>query len=138
MLTFSPLIGRSHIQEVTADDVRSLIGRVAEGYVIEYKESLPTNRKIAHSLASFANTLGGWHIVGVQADESNVACAIPGLPAEDSAEIISRIRDVASTRVQPTPVFESRMVPVDADRTVLLVYVPSNKEPPFIAHVEAK
>lgn len=132
MLTFSPFVGREHIGEIDSSDVESLVGRVAEGYVVEYKESLPANPKIAHSLASFANTLGGWYIVGVQADENNVACAIPGLSPEDSAATISRIRDVASTRVQPTPVFESHMVLMTGGRTVLLVHVPSDQDVPFI------
>lgn len=53
-------------EPLTPEELQKLVSRsVAEGYFVEYKSMPPTNEKMGRSIASFANTYGGWYIVGV-------------------------------------------------------------------------
>lgn len=47
------------ISEIEYDDLEKLIeNNISEGWSIEYKGSFPKNKKIADSIASFANSEG--------------------------------------------------------------------------------
>ena len=49
-----------NISEIEYDDLKKLIENdITEGWFIEYKGSFPKNKKIANSIASFANSEGG-------------------------------------------------------------------------------
>jgi len=54
------------IDSLREEDLQTLVTRqVAEGLYVEYKREFPNrNEKIGWSLASFANTHGGWYLVG--------------------------------------------------------------------------
>ena len=70
---FNPF-GNTQLRDLTEADLQTLISnQVAEGYTVEYKEIPPDNKKIGRTLASFANTLGGWFIIGVD-DAQNSFC----------------------------------------------------------------
>ena len=59
---------------LTAEELQKLVeNNVAEGYYVEYKSLFVRNEKIGWSISSFANSYGGWYIVGVKTDEHNVA-----------------------------------------------------------------
>jgi Putative DNA-binding domain len=116
------------------EDLQILITRqVAEGYYVEYKRELPTQRhKIARSLASLANTYGGWYIVGVETDGHNVAKTVLGFAPELSHDPISVIRDLIKHHIDPVPVLFPHVITLDTGNLVLIVYVPDKQETPFI------
>ena len=59
------------ISEIKYEDLEKLIkNNISEGWFIEYKSSFPKNKKIADSIASFANSEGGWYIVGIEEKEN--------------------------------------------------------------------
>jgi hypothetical protein len=118
---------------LTPDDLELLItNEVAEGYFVEYKKTLPPEKdKIAKSIASLANTYGGWYFVGVQ-EENGIAEAICGYDVSESPKATDRIRDIVKSRTDPTPVFYSQTVRLSETREVLVVYVPGNQQAPFI------
>lgn len=59
-----------NISEIEYKDIENLKeNKVPEGIYIEYKSRMlksKKNYKIAQSLASFANSYGGWYIVGIE------------------------------------------------------------------------
>jgi hypothetical protein len=116
------------------EDLQILITRqVAEGYYVEYKRELPTQRnKIARSLASLANTYGGWYIVGVETDEHNVAKTVLGFDSNSCHDPISVIRDLIKHHIDPVPILFPQVITLDTGNIVLIVYVPDNQETPFI------
>lgn len=115
------------------EDLKILVTQqVAEGYYIEYKRELPTAKKIAHSLASFANTYGGWYIVGVETNEHNVATQISGFNPASHPDPIAIVRDVVRHHIDPVPIFFPQVITLDDGHLVLAVYVPENQETPFI------
>ena len=94
-------------EALTAADLQLLITRsVSEGYFVEYKGQMQPNDKIAKSIAAFANTYGGWVFIGVEADKThNIATNICGLSLTTCPDPIAVIREVAKSRISPTPVF---------------------------------
>lgn len=115
------------------DDLKQLIGNVAEGYVVEYKGDFPSSTaKIGHSIASLANTYGGWYIVGVETDEHHVASAIVGYDTSAHPDGVAKVREIVKTHIDPTPAFYPQVVEVEPGRAVLVTYVPGEQETPFI------
>jgi hypothetical protein len=122
------------IQELAASDLDKLINdEVAEGYWVEYKSEFQSNKKIAKSIASFANTYGGWYFVGVEADKArNVATDICGFSSTSVPDPVAKIRDIIKSHIDPVPIFHLGLVGLDEDKAVLIVHVPGNQETPFI------
>jgi Putative DNA-binding domain len=128
---FNPFEKR--IEELVQDDLQKLIEKeVSEGYFVEYKSDIPTAAKIAKSIASFANTYGGWLIVGVSTNDDNVPCEIGGIDRAIHGDPLSKIRDAIKAHVDPVPVFWIRSIDRDDGRVVLIVHVPDAQEMPFI------
>jgi hypothetical protein len=120
-------------QQLVETDIETLItSGVAEGYVVEYEEDFPSNTKIADSIASFANTYGGWYIVGVTTDANNVASGTPGFDTTTHRDAISKVREVAKSQIDPTPILYPQVVPLGDNRAVLVVYLPADQDGPFI------
>jgi len=122
------------IQDLEASDLDKLIdNEVSEGYWVEYKSEFQSNKKIAKSIASFANTYGGWYFVGVEADQTrNVATNICGFSLTSVPDPIAKVRDIIKSRIDPVPVFHLRLVTLDQDKAVFVVHIPGNQETPFI------
>lgn len=115
------------------EDLQLLITRqVAEGYYVEYKREMPNSTKIARSLASLANTYGGWYIVGVETDGHNVATTVSGFDPISCHDPISVVRDLVKHHIDPVPIFFPQVVTLDTGHLVLTIYVPDNQETPFI------
>jgi len=105
---------------------------VAEGYTVEYKAQLPSTTKIAKSIASFANTFGGWYIVGVETDEHNVAKAVTGIDPTEQGDPTAVVRDAVRHRIDPVPTFHIQVVRLSSGRLVLVAYIPQEQTTPFI------
>jgi hypothetical protein len=122
------------IQELEAKDLDMLVDdEVAEGYWVEYKSEFQSNSKIAKSIASFANTYGGWYFVGVEADKTrNVAINISGFSLASVPDPIAKVRDIVKSHIDPIPVFYSQLVKLGQDKVLLVIHIPDNQETPFI------
>lgn len=119
---------------LSVDDLQKLVGRqVAEGYYVEYKRELPANLKIGRSVASLANTYGGWYIVGVKTDGHNVATDVCGFDLAACPDPIAKVREVIKTHISPTPVFFAQVVTLAGGQAVLVIYVPEDQDTPFIS-----
>lgn len=120
-------------EKLSFEDLNKLIEReVAEGYYVEYKGDFPVNSKIGNSVASFANTYGGWYIVGVATNKHNVAIEICGFDLSTHHDPISKVREVIKSRIDPVPVFYPQLITLENGRGVLVVYIPNNQETPFV------
>jgi hypothetical protein len=121
--------------QLTLDDLKKLIERhVVERYYVEYKrDTFPANTKIGHSIGSLANTYGGWYIVGVRTDAHNVATDICGFDLTTYPDPISKVREVVKSHLDPVPVFFPQVVEIGGGKAVLVVYIPSDQEMPFIS-----
>jgi len=131
-MTFTPFDKAFHDLDLPA--LSTLVAnKVAEGYWVEYKTTFPTNIKIAHSVASFANTAGGWYFVGVKSDpKTNEAIAIPGFSTVDYPDPVSKMREVVKSSIDPIPLFHTKLIPIDALSAILAVFIPDHQQTPFI------
>src|SRR3990172_8018277 len=109
--------------ELQTQDLQLLVtNKVAEGYSVEYKSTFPSNIKTARSIASFANTIGGWYIVGVVSDPiTHEATTIPGCSSMDFPDPLSKVRDSVRSNTQPVPTFLSRVFTVSHGAAVVVV-----------------
>lgn len=105
---------------------------VAEGYFVEYKSILLKPLQIAQTIASLANTDGGWYFVGVDADKkTNVATALVGIDSINN-DPISTVRDSLRAHISPIPTFYSQLIPLQNGKNILATFVPEEQETPFI------
>lgn len=138
MQSYSPF--DKPLGDITAADLNALKS-TPEGWYIEYKSQFPDGASVAKSLSAFANSYGGWLFYGIQesADKSRCAGLFPGIPADQLPLYEQKLRQAASGQVSPAPYFETRVVkgPDDAigltaDRGILVVYIPSGKNAPYV------
>lgn len=120
------------ISQLTEEDLHLLINqKVAEGQYIEYKEQFPRTAKISHSIAAFANSDGGWFIVGIKDNQDNAAILIDGFdPLHMQPK--ERMRDIILAHINPKPIFESKLITLDNNHVVLLTYVERGLETPYV------
>ena len=132
---FSPFRDASgapkRLADVTWDDLPQLAD-LDEGFVLEFKReyNASVQRKIPKIVASFANSRGGWLVIGV-ADDTHAVCPVPRQQA-DFGQIIG---ELCRRHVSPAPPFDVRFLPdpADAERGVVIVRVDEGDFPPYIA-----
>lgn len=126
--------GNPQLRDLTEADLQTLISnQVAEGYTVEYKEIPPDNKKIGRTLASFANTLGGWFIIGVEDDQNDVAKSVLGYDPVTFPALVSKIREITKSHISPVPLVETKVIRKEDGNEVLVVYIAPDQEPPYIS-----
>lgn len=132
-MTYNPF-DKSPTDTLTAEDLNQLLEKnVAEGYYVEYKSQFVRNEKIGWSISSFANTYGGWYIVGVKEDKkNNVAREICGFDISEYPEPIDKIREIIKSNINPVPLFYPQLIKLNEEKYVLAVYIPDEQDKPFI------
>lgn len=78
---------------ITAPQLRELIAQGAGSHV-EFARECPADDALASVLCAFANTRGGWLVVGVDDDRSLHGCA-------DPKDVMTRVRLVAEEDLRP-------------------------------------
>ncbi len=122
------------IDDLEFDDLRKLIEEeVKEGFYIEYKTDFQKNQKIAKSIASFANTHGGWYFIGVEDHEdTNIAKELVGFGIKKNKQPQEKIRDIAKEHIHPLPIFHMKLIKFKRDRGILVVFIPESFETPHV------
>jgi hypothetical protein len=122
-------------EPLTLNDLQLLKTRgIAEGLYVEYKSDFRTYEKIGQSIASFANSYGGWYFIGIEADKThNLPANFFGIDIRVHNDPISRIRDAVKVHVNPTPAFTIQLVSLNEHKVVIVVQVPSYQDKPFIS-----
>lgn len=103
-----------------------------EGFVLEFKRTWnePVRAKIPKIIASFANTRGGWLIIGID-DRTKAVCPIPRISA-DFSQIFG---ELCRHHVSPAPRFNVRFIPnpENAEQGVVVAQVFEGDFPPYVA-----
>lgn len=117
--------------EVTYADLDQLHD-LEEGYVLEFKRNFsPTvQKKLPKIIASFANSAGGWLIIGIADDDKSI-CPIPRLGA-DYSQIIG---EMCRRHITPAPRIDVRFLTpsASADEGVVVIQVLEGDFPPYVA-----
>ena len=119
------------LHEITYADLAQLAD-MGEGYVLEFKRSFTASvkAKVPKIIASFANSRGGWLVIGIVDDDRSI-CPVPRLSA-DYGQIIG---EMCRRHVSPAPPFDVRFIPDPAndDQGVVVVRVDEGSFPPYVA-----
>ena len=103
-------------------DVLEIIGQF-EGQRLEYKASLPPPDVVARNIAAFANSAGGWLVIGVS-DDDQVIGIDPEVPA-------SGVIESAIARLHPTPQVLHEFLIVDG-KWIYVVATSKKQGPPVL------
>lgn len=119
------------LDEVTYADLAQLKG-LEEGFVLEFKRTWNENvrAKVPKIIASFANSHGGWLVIGIADDDKSV-CPIPKI----SADFSQVFGELCRHHVSPTPRFDARFIadPANPNQGVVVVQVHEGDFPPYVA-----
>ena len=136
-LVYNPF-GKS-LNELSTSDL-GILKDIAEGWYVEYKGELITNRNIAKAISAFANHFGGWLFFGIVSDASaRTAQSFPGIPASEVATLEERIKNAVKDLIHPGPFYNhvilrgpNSNIGLAEDRVVVAVAIPSGVNPPYI------
>ncbi len=119
------------IADITYEDLGQLAD-MDEGYVLEFKRSFTSSvkAKVPKIIASFANSRGGWLVIGV-ADDDHALCPVP----RGSADYSQVIGELCRRHVSPAPPFDVRFIadPAEPDQGVIVIQVEEGSFPPYVA-----
>ena len=119
------------LSDVTYADLDQL-RELEEGFALELKQTFSPSvrRKIPKIVASFANSRGGWLVIGVSDAEKDL-CPVP----RPSADVSQTIGELCRRHVSPAPRFDARFLPdpICPDQGVILVQVLEGDFPPYVA-----
>lgn len=120
------------IEQLEEEDLYKLVHEeISEGLYVEYKEDFPTH--LGKIVASFANTFGGWIIIGANArNPRNVPTSFPGISLSNEPK--DRFRNICRDHISPVPIFSSKLIlkKSDSGRGILVVRVDESTYPPHI------
>ncbi len=123
--------GKRH-GELVLGDLKQLFDlKTVEGYYLQFMPEFPSAEKLSQSIASFANTYGGWIIIGAKADQ-HVPLEICGFNLQNVANPVERATEIINNEIDPVPVFYQQLLILRPQWGVLIIYVPENQEMPFI------
>lgn len=106
---------------LSEEDLRTLV-EGGEGRELEFKRGLPRDERLARTLCAFANTRGGWLLVGVNDNRSVYGCPRP-------KEVMADIRRVAAQFLLPAVRVETTVVRCEP-RAVVAARVNASMERP--------
>lgn len=111
-----PSLRNLALADITSEDVRWMI-REGET-LVELKSEIPKGG-MGPTIASFANTLGGWVILGIADDTREVV----GWKPKGRADDVDYLREVLRREVDPMPPFAAKPMEVTGKRvSVIRVY----------------
>jgi Putative DNA-binding domain len=118
-------LDRLELATLSEAELRQLIA-AGETYLVERKEARPSDG-FGPTIAAFANSGGGWLLLGVDNDGAAVGFAVPG-----RAEAQDWLRDELRRDVDPLPPFAARPVTIDGQEIVVVRVQASSQAPHLI------
>lgn len=108
-------------------ELKKLVAR-GEGLTIEFKRKAAHPDKIMREVAAFANTQGGFLLIGVDDDGS-----LPGLKYPDEDAFV--LKNAIAKYCTPAVEYDLKQVSVAPNRTVLVFHIkPHPKKPVFVIY----
>lgn len=127
------------IDAITEDDLQRLIPDVREGLRLDYKEKYGwkpgDRREILKDVSSFANTAGGYLIVGMT-ENKQAADGTPGelVGIENGADFVDRVVKLCQSSLDP-PIVGLRVVDISLKspgRSAVVMFVPASAQRPHM------
>jgi hypothetical protein len=117
---------RGALAELDPDDLVRML-ELNETLLVEHKSDVGSESVygIASNVAAFANTIGGWLLLGVR--DGRPLENPPSWAVEDAPSLVDFVRDRLRGEVDPLPAFEARVIELPVGRVgVVRVYESSD------------
>lgn len=98
---------------------------------MELRETVPGDDPLARTLCAYANTSGGWLIIGVDEDRKVAGC-------EDPADVLTRLRLVAEEDIKPPLTYEVHEIETKTGIVITIHVNRSNERPHSIPCAKRK
>lgn len=109
--------------KLCVDDIKTLLDDLeGENFFFEFKSDKVSPKKIVKEISAFANTYGGYILLGVEDDKTITGCS-----GWTEHKIATTIHDSLS----PTPMFELKSFDLDG-KTIVVIKVEEGQMPPYI------
>jgi hypothetical protein len=123
---------RGALAELTEEELVRML-ELDESLFVEHKRDLgtETHYQLAKAVSSFANTLGGWLLIGVH--DGKVVARESVWASSDAPTLVDMVRDRLRGEVDPMPAFEAKaMRPAGMEGPVGVVRVYESVDTPHI------
>jgi Putative DNA-binding domain len=119
------------LAELTIEDLDRML-TLDETLFVEHKADLgdQSSHQLARSVSAFANTLGGWLLIGVTDGKPNRSSA--PWTSDDGPTLVDAVRDRLRDLVDPLPPFEARRMQ-HSDGTIGVVRVYESTDTPHVS-----
>jgi hypothetical protein len=120
------------LYELSSDEIERMLG-LSETLFVEHKRGIGEEEsfKLLEAVAAFANTAGGWILLGVENGE--VVASVDSLWARDGAPpLIDMVRDRLRGRIDPLPAFEAKVMTEFSRGPIAVVRVYESSDTPHI------
>lgn len=120
------------LYELSLDDVERMLG-LSETLFVEHKRGIGQEEsfKLVEAIAAFANTAGGWILLGV--DDGDVVATTDSLWAcEGAPPLVDLVRDRIRARIDPLPAFEAKVMTEFPRGPIAVVRVYESSDTPHI------
>lgn len=129
-------IGRVNFNDVTGVDLHDLLkASVPEGLTLEYKREMygssdAEKKEALKDITSFANSIGGHLVIGIEAI-NGVAARLSGLADEESDATVNRLESLVRDGIEPR-IFGIRIraISLGNGRCVIIIRIPKSWNPP--------
>lgn len=118
----------SNLQTIKEDDFKNLVdNQVSESRTLEYKLELPKGtdedkKEFLADISSFANTVGGDIVYGIEAI-NGIANGVPGIAIADLDQEILRIESIISSGLQPRIIHTIHAVKLASGSYVIIIRI---------------
>ena len=123
------------IKDIDNSDLNKLIANnFSESLFVEYKSNCPQPKKIAKAISGFANSHGGYFLIGADKNCNNdeLPTGFPGatnLPKEPK----EHIRQVCRDHISPMPLYHCKYLEnPTTGHGILVIHVPESMDTPHI------
>jgi hypothetical protein len=125
-----PSIFGKQLNDVEYSDVVAFCNQmIKEGLGLDYKKDLSSVPNVIKALTSFANTNGGWLVIGV--DDEDDKPKLPATGMDKNGDPIQQINNAIISTVSPfiLPLYKECLSP-DGTKSFLIVHVPQSQTAP--------
>lgn len=118
-------INGKNFEELQNSDIEECIRYNEESFFFEFKEDAVSPNSLAEEISAFANTYGGYILIGVADDKTITGC---------SNWNEQRIYNVFHDLVSPLPSFDIKKINFPSQDAVYIIRVDEGSEPPYITN----
>ncbi len=112
--------------QISKEDIETLLASDDdENFFFEYKNEDVSTKKLIKEISAFANTYGGYIIIGIDDDKK-----ISGCTKWDEQKIHITIHD----SITPIPNFDVKKVSIDKEKNIYIIKIEEGSHPPYITN----